>query len=224
MNWLDIIFAITAGKARNLLSLHPSIIASGSGTKLEAYIGCEIWVMFQIGRIAASHEYRTQALQEGQLNCAEAAKLAAKITGKIRYGLVQTGLKGLKMPERVPPTTPTVTSDMNTLVTELFAYTAVLYLHSVIYGFQKLETVDRTIFESDKHASDSCATTSSTSFGLSALHCWMYGTAQRQKFLPDNLFLSGIAGSVTSTSKEDFASLRGGLEQTADCAWMFVER
>jgi hypothetical protein len=130
MIWLDITSSITAGTAPHLLPHHFSIFASNSQTRLEDIMGCKNWAMFQIGRIAALHEHKTQALQQGRFDCTEFEQTVGDITREIQCGLTQEALGG---------------SDPSTLVTHIFAYMASLYLHLVIHGSQKLEVLDTTI-------------------------------------------------------------------------------
>lgn len=63
--WLDIIASVTTGTAPRLLSLHPFALSPGSQIQLENIMGCQDWPMIQIARIAALHEYKYQALQDG---------------------------------------------------------------------------------------------------------------------------------------------------------------
>ena len=130
MIWLDITSSIMAGTAPHLLPHHFSVFASNSQTKLENIMGCKNWLMLQIGRIAALHERKTQALQQGRFDSTEFEQNMGDITREIQCGLTQEALE---------------VSDPSKLVTHIFAYMASIYLHLVIHGFQELKVLDTTI-------------------------------------------------------------------------------
>jgi len=144
MTWLDIIFSITAGTAPFLLPHHFRIIGTNSQTKLEDIMGCKNWVMVQIGRIAALHEHRIQASQQGHFDHSEFEQSVGDIRGEIQGGLTQGALEGFSILDQDSATTCPTTLDL-TLVTHIFAYMALIYLHLVNHGFQELEELDSTI-------------------------------------------------------------------------------
>jgi len=145
--WLDITSSITAGRAPHLLSYHTSIIASNSQTKLEGIMGCRNWVMLQVGRIAALHEHKIQAMRQQHFDCTELKQTVADISRQIQCGLAQLALEAFNISERDSAATFEPILDPPTLVTHIFAYMASIYLHLVIEGFQKLEVLDTTISE-----------------------------------------------------------------------------
>ncbi|MCJ1328912.1 hypothetical protein MMC10_005589 [Thelotrema lepadinum] len=144
--WLDIISAITAGTAPYLLHRHTSVIASNSQTQLENLMGCQNWVMLQIGRIAALHRQKTQALQQAHFDCTELELIVSDISREIQSGLTQGALESFNVSELDSATAFYTTSDPSTLVTNVFAYMASVYLHLVTHGFQRLEELDATMF------------------------------------------------------------------------------
>ncbi|KAK9386971.1 hypothetical protein V1515DRAFT_92610 [Lipomyces mesembrius] len=87
--WLDITSSIAAGKKPHLLPYHFCVIASNSQTKLEDIMGCKNWAMLQIGRIAALHEHKAQALQQGHFDCTEFEQTVGDFRREIQYGLTQ---------------------------------------------------------------------------------------------------------------------------------------
>ncbi|MCJ1387734.1 hypothetical protein MMC18_000577 [Xylographa bjoerkii] len=145
--WLDITSSITAGTAPFLLPYHTCVVASSSQTKLEDIMGCRNWAMLQIGRIAALHEHKTQALQQGQFNSTELKQTVADISRQIQYGLAQQALGAFTISERDTAVMFEPKLDPHTLVTHIFAYMASIYLHLVIDGFQMLELLDTIISE-----------------------------------------------------------------------------
>ncbi|RDW87251.1 hypothetical protein BP5796_02945 [Coleophoma crateriformis] len=142
--WLDIVSSITAGTAPHLLPFHSTTIASDSQTKLEDVMGCKNWVMVQIGRIAALHQHKVQALQQDEFAIAEIMQAADNISQTLQCGLANGTLEGFHISES-DSAVYNAMSDPPTLVSLLFAYMASVYLHLVIHGFGKLEELDSTI-------------------------------------------------------------------------------
>ena len=143
--WLDITSAITAGTAPQLLPYQLCGITSNSQTKLEDIMGCENWAMLQIGRIAALHEQKTQALQQGHFDCTEFEQSVGDIGREILCSLTNGSLEGFSIAERNSGATCNPIVDPPKLVTHIFAYMASIYLHLITYGFEKLEELDTTI-------------------------------------------------------------------------------
>ncbi|KAF2805448.1 uncharacterized protein BDZ99DRAFT_574386 [Mytilinidion resinicola] len=144
--WLDITSSITAGTAPYLQSYHFRIITPDSQIRLDQVMGCKNWVMLQIGRIAALHENWTHALEQGNGDCAGFQHTVSDISKEIQlYSLTQATLDEFSISEGLSPTTFNTVPYYSTLITNMFACTASLYLHLITYGFHKLELVD-TIF------------------------------------------------------------------------------
>ena len=143
--WLDIISSITAGTAPRLLPYHFSVIAPNSQTQLEDLMGCKNWMMLQIGRIAALHEHKIQALQQRSFDCSNFEQTVSEISREVQCGLTQGALEGFSISECDSATMFNTKSDSPMLLTRIFAYMASLYLHVVTYGFQKLDVLDTTI-------------------------------------------------------------------------------
>lgn len=147
---LDITSSITAGRAPQLLPCHTSVIASNSQTKLEGVIGCRIWVMLQIGRSAALHERKAQAMRQQHIDCTELKQTVADIGKQIQCDFAQLVLEAFNIlkPDSAAMSEPIL--DTATLTTHIFAYTASLYLHLVIEGFKNLEVLETAISEAMK--------------------------------------------------------------------------
>ncbi|OBT65925.1 hypothetical protein VE03_05488 [Pseudogymnoascus sp. 23342-1-I1] len=128
--WLDIVSCITAATTPHLLEFHSTVMAPDSQTQLEDIMGCKNWVMLQIGRIAALHANKLQALRQGHFNCEEFKQTIIDIDIEIQSGLEAYG------PDYVALCNPT------TLITPLFAIMASVYLHLITHGFQELGILD----------------------------------------------------------------------------------
>lgn len=140
--WLDIVSSITSGVSPQLLPYHAQVISSNSQTNLENIMGSKNWVMIQIGRIAALHERKTKASEQGILDFMELKETADDISTEIQHGLTNAGVEDLKISELGSPTIPSPKSDSPILITPIFACMASVYLHLVTHGFQKLEVLD----------------------------------------------------------------------------------
>lgn len=145
--WLDITSSFTAGQAPHLLPYHACMIAPNSKTRLEGIMGCKNWVMLQIGRIAALHEHKIQAIRQQRFECAELKQTVADISRQIQCGLAQLALEASNISDSDSAASSKPISDHPTLVTHIFAYMAYLYLHLVIEGFGRLEVLNTTISE-----------------------------------------------------------------------------
>jgi hypothetical protein len=135
--WLDIVSSITMGTAPYLLSFHTDTITPGSQTKLENIIGCEGWVMLQIGRIAAIHQSITLNLQQGHIDCSKTEHSVAAVRRELERNLTQVMFNSKDISKRY--------SNPTALVTHVFVQMATVYLHLIIHGFQQLDLLDRTI-------------------------------------------------------------------------------
>jgi hypothetical protein len=148
--WLDITSSITTGTAPYLLPFHSRVLAPTSQTKFEEIMGCKNWAMLQIGRIAALHEHKTQALLEGQFDFIKFEETVSNISKDIQCCLAQEALEGFKISERKFSTTSNAMLDAHKPVTQIFAHMASIYLHLVTHGFQKMEILDTTVSEATR--------------------------------------------------------------------------
>ncbi|KFY03746.1 hypothetical protein O988_01257 [Pseudogymnoascus sp. VKM F-3808] len=133
MIWLDIISCLTAPSAPQLLSYHSTVLASDSQTRLENIMGCENWVMLQIGRIAALQEQKVQALQQEHFNCGGFGQSVADINKELQCGLDASEL------DFAGKCNPAIR------ITRVFASMASVYLHLITNGFQQLDVLDSVI-------------------------------------------------------------------------------
>lgn len=151
--WLDIISAITAGTAPRLVPNHDhEIVWNCSQTKFENVIGCKAWVLLQIGRIAALHAHKTQALTEYQSTNLAFQETVNDIGKEIQGGLNQIALEGFCLAEGGPCDNPSASStlrstavDERTIITNFYTYMASIYLHLVTHGFQQMEMINPNI-------------------------------------------------------------------------------
>ena len=144
MIWLDIVSSITAGTAPRLLSHHDFALAPNSQTNLGHIMGCKNWIMSLIARIAALHEHKITLILQGSFDCREYRQKSDEISRDIQNGITCGALEGLDISSASTPTSE-MKWDAKDLVTQVFAYTASIYLHLVTLGFQLLEDLNETI-------------------------------------------------------------------------------
>ncbi|CAG9975006.1 unnamed protein product [Clonostachys byssicola] len=133
--WLDIIFSVTSGDAA---SSWPDPLFSNDSAcqvRLQDIMGCQNWVMIQIGRIAEFHKQMTQASEH---KCDEYMKIVEAIHNDIQIGLANLGPPELMSP-LVDIDSPR--SDLVVLITYLYAQTALIYLHLILHGFKDFQHV-----------------------------------------------------------------------------------
>jgi hypothetical protein len=150
--WLDIISAITAGTAPRLLPNYADeTVWKCPQIKFENFIGCKVWVLIQIGRIATLHEHKTKALAQDQPMNIAFEETVSDISREIQGGLNQMALEGFCFAEDGPygnPPASTMRStavDERTIVTNVYTYMASIYLHLVTHGFQQMELINSNI-------------------------------------------------------------------------------
>lgn len=140
---LDMNSSITTGTSPYLLPYYPQLISSGSQIKLEEVMGCKNYTMLQIGSIAALHESKVRALNEGNFDSVEFQRATNEIGNVLENALTRGFLKSLKISADISGPTFEVMADTHTRVTRIFALMALIYLHLVSHGFQQLELLTR---------------------------------------------------------------------------------
>lgn len=142
--WLDIIYSITNGTSPALSRYHSQLLSATSQLKMHDVMGCENWVMLQIGRISSLHECKMRACKADCLAAeSEPAFSAGNIQQALQQGLNEGALQSFDISGtgHCPLQNPTV------LITRIFTCMATIYLHLVVCGFRNLEILDTTISE-----------------------------------------------------------------------------
>ncbi|KAF2427555.1 hypothetical protein EJ08DRAFT_592791 [Tothia fuscella] len=140
--WLDILSSITAGTAPRLFHLHPRAFAIHSQIQLSSVVGCQNWVAQQIGRIAALHARRMESSQSERDSSPELREMVADISKMILRGLAHDDY--FVILEADSAIKSNLAANPVKLITHAFAYVASLYLHMVCWGFQALQSIDKT--------------------------------------------------------------------------------
>ncbi|KAH7391752.1 fungal-specific transcription factor domain-containing protein [Pyrenochaeta sp. MPI-SDFR-AT-0127] len=136
--WLDIASSITMGITPLLLSHHPRILSTGSQVQLRNIMGCENWVLLQIARISELHKTKSSAPKSGQSDPAQLELITSDISLMIQSGLSHMSVRSSSLNLSLP-TYP------HAVVTQMYAYMAVIYLHLVTNAFERLDLLDSTI-------------------------------------------------------------------------------
>ncbi|KAK9780183.1 putative Zn(2)-C6 fungal-type domain-containing protein [Seiridium cardinale] len=137
--WLDLIASITTGNAPRLLQYHSVVIGPDSQTRLESIMGCQNWLMIQIGRIAKVQQQKTESKRLGRLNSAHFDHTMAHIGKQIGSGLMLSDLADFELCEANLCGPHNTMLGWTTSITRMFAHMASVYLHLVTHGFHKLE-------------------------------------------------------------------------------------
>ncbi|CAG9948634.1 unnamed protein product [Clonostachys rosea f. rosea IK726] len=137
--WLDIIFSVTSGGAP---SSWPDPLFSNDSAcqvRLQDIMGCQNWVMTQIGRIADFHKQMTLASEH---RCEEYMQIVEAIHNDIQIGLANLGPPDLMSP-MIDIDSPG--PELVVLITYLYAQTALIYLHLILHGFKDFQHVKAPI-------------------------------------------------------------------------------
>ncbi|KAK5694483.1 hypothetical protein LTR97_009073 [Elasticomyces elasticus] len=144
----DIIASTTLQQPPQLYDLHQSLLAAETAIDLKAAVGCENWVLLQIGRIAALDANKQQCKRAGNLDIVELVQSAMPIKASIEANLarLETGptpssqdtgnlLDALAAGHLRQPGTPSVDCQTS-LINNIWAHAAILYLSVVVSGWQ----------------------------------------------------------------------------------------
>ncbi|KAK4967482.1 hypothetical protein LTR42_010831 [Elasticomyces elasticus] len=144
----DIIASTTLQQPPQLYDLHQSLLAAETAIDLKAAVGCENWVLLQIGKIAALDANKQQCKRAGNLDIVELVQSAMPIKASIEANLarLETGptpssqdtgnlLDALAAGHLRQPGTPSVDCQTS-LINNIWAHAAILYLSVVVSGWQ----------------------------------------------------------------------------------------
>ena len=145
----DIVASTCLEETPRLLEYHSRLLTNGISPdetpplNLEDFIGCENWVMLQIGEIAALDAWKKSIRKAGQLDMMELVARASVIKQALLGNLARldapattpkTNWLGLFTPytDQLPP----MLGGCTAFVTRVWAHTALLYLSVVVSGWQ----------------------------------------------------------------------------------------
>jgi len=143
----DIIASTSMEEPPRLLEYHARLLTnSGSPDErpplnLEDFIGCENWVMLQIGEIAALDAWKKSTRRAGQLDMMELVARASAIKQALLCNLARldaavstpkTNWLGFIYNDQLPP----MPGGGTVFVTRVWAHAALLYLSVVVSGWQ----------------------------------------------------------------------------------------
>ncbi|KAH8668653.1 fungal-specific transcription factor domain-containing protein, partial [Xylariales sp. PMI_506] len=163
--WLDLVASVTTGRAPRLIPYHPRILGANSQTRFASIMGCENWVLFQIGRIAKLHSQLAEARKLGQPDTTGSDQLPTDIEEVLQRGLARLSLDNVSMCDR----DCSVGVKQVHSITMAFARMGLVYLHLVIHGFRLLDSLHATI-----SATTAMIQTCSSSGHLSAMICPLF--------------------------------------------------
>ena len=149
----DIIASTALEKIPTLYKYHSSLLLGcGSSTSheespinIEAILGCQNWVMIQIGEIAALDAWKKNRRKTGELDITELAVRAKGIQDTLEGHLVLLRAASTTVPSNVGSAADIFTSYNNqpltsdnerAFVTRVWAHAAIVYLSIVVSGWQ----------------------------------------------------------------------------------------
>ncbi|OKL58378.1 hypothetical protein UA08_06068 [Talaromyces atroroseus] len=145
----DIIASTCMGEQPKLLEYHAQLLTNGGSSdekpplNLEDFVGCENWVMLQIGEVAALDAWKKSRKQAGKLDVMELVAHASTIKQTLLGNLAR-----LDATENTPSTNglglftlyndqlPPMPGGCAAYVTRVWAHAALLYLSVVVSGWQ----------------------------------------------------------------------------------------
>jgi hypothetical protein len=135
--WLDAISCITSGQCPDVLCIYPAALSPKSNIHLEDIMGCKVWAMILIGRVAELQAYKSKVRERGEMDEIELAGKADRIRQDINESIAANSLSCLNLSNQVGELSYCSPRSSPLLITQIFALAAGIYLHLVIFGFQE---------------------------------------------------------------------------------------
>ncbi|KAH7131847.1 fungal-specific transcription factor domain-containing protein [Dendryphion nanum] len=140
--WLDVISSITTGRKPFLLSHHSKMLNTNSQLQLQDHMGCENWVLFQIGKISELYTWKMEAIKESRFSPVDFEFTTLTVKAQIRCSLFGHDNKHATLAAQFSGST-----DPRSYITQAFAYMALVYMHVVTDDFQNRDYIE-TIYAS----------------------------------------------------------------------------
>lgn len=144
----DIVASTALQEPPQLYKLHRGLLTAEAPVDLKAVVGCENWVLLQIGDTAALDAWKQQCKRAGNLDIVELVRRAMPIKASIEAGLAgletipatfsrgtDTLLDSSAVGHLRQPGTSSVQCQ-SSLVTSIWAHAAILYLSVIVSGWQ----------------------------------------------------------------------------------------
>ena len=144
----DIIASTALQEPPQLYELHRGLLTAETPIDLKAAVGCENWVLLQIGEIAALDAWKQQCKRASNFDLVELVQRAMPIKAMIEADLTRLettpatlSQKTETLPDVLAPGNPWQTGAsgvqfQSSLVTSIWAHAAILYLSVVVSGRQ----------------------------------------------------------------------------------------
>jgi len=146
----DIIASTVLQEQPRLYEYHRSLLDNIDGREptidLEAAVGCQNWVMLQIGEVAVLDAWKQRCKNAGNLDVMELVHRATAIKGSLEAHLARLETDPVIIPKESSSLLDVLTADycqqsktlanQSSLVTRIWAHAALIYLFVVVSGWQ----------------------------------------------------------------------------------------
>ncbi|KAI0467817.1 fungal-specific transcription factor domain-containing protein [Xylaria cf. heliscus] len=146
----DIVASTVLPERPRLYEYHEGLLGNANGTKpridLEATLGCQNWVLLQIGEISALDAWKQQCKRVGSLDVMELVRRATVIKCSLEAQLTQIEIEPAPVAREYESvldiltadgiSRPNATKSQTSIVTRVWAHAALLYLFVVVSGWQ----------------------------------------------------------------------------------------
>jgi hypothetical protein len=131
--WLDILSCASTG-SKPFLNLEHGFMLESGGIHLEELMGCENWAMIIILDISRLDNWKRESERSHKLSIAELAKRGAQIEERLKDKSVEIPVQETTPMRILPRNTLRFLRSSTTEITNIFALSALTYLHIVISG------------------------------------------------------------------------------------------
>lgn len=125
--WFDIISSASTRSEPRIGGCVELLEADGCNIQLDKMMGCENWALISIAKISKLALWRTEREERGLLSMVELFNRAAHIESALKRGLAEN-LRSAEL------TGPIASKRAVSIITRIFASSALTYLHIVTYG------------------------------------------------------------------------------------------
>ncbi|RMJ14283.1 hypothetical protein CDV36_006025 [Fusarium kuroshium] len=158
----DIVASTVLQQKPKLYDYHQSLLdnvdEAGPAVDLETVVGCQNWVLIQMGEIAALDAWKRDCMSTGNLDVMDMVRIATAIKTSLETRLARPEANGNKGTDQLRRNFNILTGDdeqqsrrratQSSVVTQVWAHAALIYLSVVVSGWQPASAEIRHNIES----------------------------------------------------------------------------